>query len=111
MFLLLEVVFLPILIEQPALERHGWVEVALLRAHSLLILQHLLIDMTNNPQLMNIDLNLVLEALKCAQNRDAISNLHILISEPAPKVILSVASLAPGIVVVIQPQHAGHDAR
>ena len=58
---LLEIIFLPALIEQSPLEWLAWIEVTLLSCHSLLVLEHLLVDLFDESQFVHIDLYLILE--------------------------------------------------
>lgn len=57
---------LVLVFEEPALERLRWVEVNLLRHVGLLILKHLFADISDESQLVHVDLDLVLIVFEAA---------------------------------------------
>ena len=81
--LLFKIVFLPRLIEKSSLERLRRVKVAFLCRHSLLVLKHLLVDLLDHSQLVDVNLDFVLEILEHSEDGEAVTNFHILVEQPS----------------------------
>jgi hypothetical protein len=109
-FLLFEIIFLPRLVEKSFIERLAWIEITFLSGHSLLVLQHLFIQLPDDPELVDVKLSFVLKIFECSKNRDTISNLDILIVEPSSEVVLAISSLTSVVIEIIQPEHTGDDS-
>ena len=72
-----------------------------------MILEHLLVNVTDYSELMDIYLNFVLEIFEAAKDGDAVSDLYVLVVEPSTKVTLA-TRLTSLVVKVIKPEDACH---
>jgi hypothetical protein len=89
-----------------SLEGLVWVKKNLLGHDSLLVLEHLLAGVTDQAQLVDIQLSLIMIVFKYAQNTEGVTNTNIVFTQPTKKNFLLAASLSTRILEVIKPQDA-----
>ena len=86
-----------------SLEGLVWVKKDLLGHDSLLILKHLLAGVTDQAQLVDIQLSLIMIVFKSTQNAEGVTNTNIVFAQPTKKHFLLAASLSARILEVIEP--------
>lgn len=101
-----------LLVEEALTERLSCLEEAGLGSICLLVQQDLLLQIFDHPHAVDVDLKLVAEGLKDAEDRDDVANLDVLLEQPVAEVGLSRRGRLTSLVAeVIEPKYAADDAR
>ncbi len=74
-----------------------------LSLHSLLILQHLFIGVSDESHLVHRQLLLILKWLQASQHRQSVADLNVFLDDPGTKCRL--ALIASLLIVLVHPQH------
>jgi len=86
-----------------SLEGLVWVKKDFLGHDSLLVLEHLLAGVTDQAQLVDIQLSLIMIVFKSTKNTEGVTNTNIVFAQPTKKNFLLAASLSARILEVIEP--------
>ena len=71
-------------------------------------MEHLLTSISDQSELMDVDLNFVLVVFEGTKDSESISNCDLVVAEPGPDFRLALAGLAVVVAIVIEPKHASH---